>query len=363
MNFLSLRPYLDTTVAGLGVSRQPIIKILGPDPSTQCALATFGAALSDGLEATGVSADVAATPEELNGGDVAVIHYECGEDVDGVDVVEVIAGLRVPSIVIIHSLYKDPAPQQRSALEAIVSAADHVVVMSRAAHERLNLEYTVDRRKVSTIPHGATVAHVQVKRSGRPTLLTFGLLRPGKGIERVIDAMEALRGVPGNPRYLVVGRTDPKVLAAEGEAYRESLIERAKSRGVAGSVTIDANYRSTATLSALIQSSAAVVLPHDSTDQVTSGVLVDAMANGRPIVTTAFPHAVELLSGGAGIIVPHDDPEAMVSTLHRVLTQPRLAGSMAAEARLVAPTLAWPVVADAYLALAQRLVAERRALV
>ena len=53
--------------------------------------------------------------------------------------------------------------------------------------------------------------------------------------------------------------------------------------------------------------------------------------------TTAFPHAVELLSGGAGIVVDHDDPDAMASALHRVLTQPRLAGSMASEARLLAP--------------------------
>ena len=56
-------------------------------------------------------------------------------------------------------------------------------------------------------------------------------------------------------------------------------------------------------LTALVQSSAVVVLPYDSTDQVTSGVLVDAIAAGRPVVATAFPHAVELLGSGAGIVV------------------------------------------------------------
>ena len=88
------------------------------------------------------------------------------------------------------------------------------------------------------------------------------------------------------------------------------------------------------------------MLPYDSTDQVTSGVLVDAIACGRPVVATAFPHAVELLGSGAGIVVDHDDPDALASALRRVLTQPRLAGSMAAEARRLAPEMAWPVVAE-----------------
>ncbi len=82
-------------------------------------------------------------------------------------------------------------------------------------------------------------------------------------------------------------------------------------------------------------------------------MLVDAIANGRPVVATAFPHAVELLSSGAGIVVDHDDPDALSTALREVITQPRLAGAMAAEARRLAPAMAWTVVADAYKAVAQ----------
>ena len=202
-----------------------------------------------------------------------------------------------------------------------------------------------------------------MKRSGRPTLLTWGLLGPGKGIERVIEAMGSLRELDGPPRYLIAGRTHPKVLAADGEAYRDARAEQARRTGVADSVCFDANYRDVSSLTALVRSSAVVVLPYDSTDQVTSGVLVDAIASGRPVVATAFPHAVELLASGAGIVVDHDDPAALASALRRLLTDPRLAGSMAAEARRLAPAMAWPVVANAYLALAQRILAKRQAMV
>ena len=377
---------------GQGFSGPPSFGILSTYPPTPCGLATFSAALSDALYANGTDVSVvrvadgspsssgrvigelvngsapsaAACADLLNRSDVAVIQHEYGiyGGVDGDEVVDIIDGLHVPSIVVAHTILKDPTRHQRSVLEAIAAMADQVVVMSEVARQRLCLGFDVDRRKVATILHGATVpSSPAVKRPSRPTVLTWGLMGPGKGIERVIEAMGSLNDLPGRPRYLVAGRTHPKVLAADGEAYRDARIEQARRTGVTDSVCFDAGYRDASMLSALIQSASVVVLPYDSADQVTSGVLVDAVASGRPVVATAFPHAVELLCTGAGIVVGHDDPGALASALRRVLTEPRLAGSMAAEARRLAPEMAWPVVASAYLRLADRLLTERRALV
>jgi len=186
-------------------------------------------------------------------------------------------------------------------------------------------------------------------------MLTPGLLRPGKGIERVIEAMKSLHCLPGRPQYLVAGPTHPLVLAVDGEAYRNARIDQALRGGVANSVSFETGYRNVAMLSALVQSAAVVVLPYDSTDEVSSSALVDAVAGGRPVVATAFPHAIELLASGAGLVVAHEDPDSLASALRRVLTEPRLAGAMAAEARRLAPDLAWPIVAGAYLRLARRI--------
>jgi polysaccharide biosynthesis protein PslF len=379
-------------LVGQGPSGPTSFGILSTYPPTPCGLATFSAALSEGLSANGSdvsvvrvadgsvsssarvigelvngsATSVTATSELLNESDIAVVQHEYGiyGGVDGDEVVDIIGGLHIPLIVVAHTVLKDPTPHQRSVLETIAAMADQVVVMSEAARQRLCLGFDVDRRKVTTIAHGATVLRTTpVMRSGRPTLLTWGLLGPGKGIERVIEAMGSLRELHGRPRYLIAGRTHPKVLAADGEAYRDARAEQARRTGVADSVCFDANYRDVSSLTALVRSSAVVVLPYDSTEQVTSGVLVDAIASGRPVVATAFPHAVELLGSGAGIVVDHDDPDALTSALRRVLTDPRLAGSMAAEARRLAPTMAWPVVANAYLVLAHRIFAKRRALV
>nr|WP_308206212.1 glycosyltransferase [Mycolicibacterium madagascariense] len=366
----------------------PSIGMLTTFPPTPCGLATFSAGLAHGLSAKGCdvgvvrvadgqeassaavvgefvpgsSASIAGCVELLNQRDVAVLQHDF--DLYGDAVLDVIDDLRVPAIVVAHDVPKHPSAQQLSLMRAMVAKAGRVVAMSEAATDRLCLDYAVDRRKVVAIHRGATLPTVApLKRAGRPTLLTWGLMGPGKGVERVIDAMASLKELRGQPRYLVAGATHPRVLATEGEAYRESCVERARATGVAGAVGFDSIYRSTASLAALIQTSAAVVLPYDSTDQANSGVLVDALAAGRPVVATAFPHAVELLGSGAGVVVDHDDPDALLLALRRMLTDPRMTGDMAAEARRLAPSMGWPVAASAYLDLVRRVVSERTAMV
>jgi len=381
------------TKFGGGRLRIPSFGILSTYPPTACGMATFSTALADGLIANGAEVSivrvadgspasskrvigelvngsphsVAASSELLNRCDVAIVHHEYGlyGGADGDEVLDVLAGLQIPSIVIAHTILSDPTSHQRSTLVAVAAMADHVIVMSDAARARLCTSFDVDPAIVMTIPHGAAIptGRAPHEPGARPTILTCGLIGPGKGIERVIDAMRSLQSLAVRPRYLVAGQTHPKVLAANGEAYRHALVERALRNGVASSVFFDAAYRDVASHTALIQSSAVVVLPYDSTDQVTSGVLAAAIAAGRPVVATAFPHAVELLASGAGMIVDRDDPAALVSALRRVLVEPGLADRMAAEASRLAPSMCWPVVAGAYVNLANRLLSKDPALV
>jgi glycosyltransferase involved in cell wall biosynthesis len=365
-------------------SYTPSFGMLGTYAPTVCGLATFSEALADGLTVKGANVNVvriadgdvstaphvvgelvngsarsiAATAELLNQSDVALIQHEYGiyGGPDGAEIVQIMAGLRVPSIVVVHTVLKNPTKQQLSVLESVMASADQVIVMSEVARQRLYAGFAVDHHKVTVIPHGAALPTTNgVQRPQRPTVLTWGLLGPGKGIERVIDAMASLTSLPDPPRYVIAGRTHPKVLAAQGDRYREALVAQAKRVGVADSVSFDAVYRTPQELTALIQTASVVVLPYDSKDQVTSGVLVDSLASGRPIVATAFPHAVELLGSGAGTIVAHDDPDALVAALRELLTDPHAAASMATEARQLAPTIAWPVVVNAYISEAQRL--------
>lgn len=375
-----------------GNSRARSFGIVSTFPPTSCGIATFSAALATGLIANGRSVDVvrcgpspefedslvvhsitSTTPPQraaidaLNATDVVIVQHEYGlyDGPDGETLVDLIADIKVPIVVVAHTVLTGPSPNQRRVLEALCAAAAATVVMTETAQTRLLDGFDVDDTKVVLIPHGAAIPHGEPsgprRRGSQPArLLTWGLLGPGKGIEWAIDSLAALGDLHPHPEYVIAGATHPKIREKQGETYREMLVDRATVSTSAAHVTFDDTYRDLISLAELIQSADLVVLPYDSCDQVTSGVLVDAVAAGRPVVSTAFPHAVELLSTGAGIVVPQRDPIALGAAIRRVVTDPQLAASMAAEARRLAPGLSWHAVARQYAELGERLVSVRQ---
>ena len=239
-------------------------------------------------------------------------------------------------------------------IEQLSAEARRVVVQSGAARDRLVERYAVVAEDVLVIPHGARLnLSTEGARPGRraQVVLTWGLLGPDKGIEWGIDAIALLRHLDPAPRYVVLGQTHPRILEAAGEAYRDSLVEHAAALGVGDLVEFDNAYHDTPSLLARVRGADIVLLPYRSRDQVVSGVLVEALASGKPVVATGFPHAEELLDEGSGLIVPHEDAEAIADALRAYLTEPALAARAAVVARRQAQALRWEAVADSYLAL------------
>ena len=131
-------------------------------------------------------------------------------------------------------------------------------------------------------------------------MLTWGLIGPGKGLEYGIEAMRHLRDLEPAPVYLIAGETHPKVLARDGERYREGLMKQAADLGIGDNVVFEDTYLDGPSLRALARSADIILLPYESRQQICSGVLVEAVSTGKPVVATAFPHAVELLSSACG---------------------------------------------------------------
>ena len=370
-------------------------------PPTPCGLATFNAALATHLNATtgrcgvvrllaedGPARDTAAggvtldrkapravhtwrtgkpggwtaAANALNRFDVAIVQHEYGiyPGDAGAEVLPLLRALKVPTIVVLHTVLTTPDPLQRSVLERIAATADALVTMTDTARRRLVEGYRVDPAKVSVIPHGAA-SHTGTPPPDphdRPHLLTWGLIGPGKGIEWALRALAELTDLDPMPTFTVAGRTHPKVLEQQGDAYRESLLKLAANLGVADAVRWNDAYLDQVTLNRLIRSADVVVLPYDSTEQVTSGVLIEAVGAGIPVVATEFPHAVELLADGPGLLVPHQDPQAIAAAVRHLLAKPDVAAGLTGLAG--GPTLRWPAVAARYQSLAAKLLADRR---
>jgi glycosyltransferase involved in cell wall biosynthesis len=289
---------------------------------------------------------------EINLTDASILQHAYGiyGGADGEEALALLDAIRVPRMIVLHTVPTNLSWRRRWVLQAALDRAEAIVLMTDAARDRLMAQYQVSAAKLHVIPHGAhrIGATPPARRPGRPIVLTWGLLGPGKGIEWGIEAMRELRGLDPVPLYVVAGQTHPRELAHEGEAYRERLHALVRHRGLRGHVYFDDRYHPTASLGRLIAAANVVLLPYDCSDQVTSGVLSEAVAAGLPVVATPFPHAVELLAGGAGRLVPYRDPAAIAAALRTALSPGEAASRMREAAARSAPALHWPAVADRY---------------
>lgn len=360
----------------------PSIGFVSTFPPTVCGIATYTASLVAAIEdrtpgiQTGVvglgSSPTATTSSPvamhhrtgdltslrnatriLNRFDTVSIQHEFGiwGDRDGVEVLDFMSRLAVPTAVTLHTVLREPTQNQRTIMDGICDLAERVVVMSQTASTRLVERYGVDPARISVIPHGADpeFGGPSLVTDGRPLILTWGLIGPGKGLEWAIKALAEIADMKPLPRYLIVGATHPQVLKETGEAYRDSLKARIEDLGLSSMVEFDDRYLDRRDLALLVRSADVVVLPYESDEQVTSGVLVEAIAASKPVVATRFPHAVEVLSDGAGSVVPFGEPHRIGEELRRVLSDRPARELMGLRARQLATDWYWPTVGKRYV--------------
>ena len=362
-------------------------------PPTRCGIATFTESLIGGLARirggtidTGVirmvtewdvsisldpeivaETDVAtpdwAVPIETwcKGFDLLWIQHEFGifgAD-DGGSVLDLCRRSPLPVATTLHTVMVSPSDRQRTIIERLGDASEVVVVMSKQAQRRLIESYDIDGEKVQVVPHGSQFSprrrHSE-HRLSRPTIVNWGLIGPGKGLETAIRALALLRHLGSPPRLVIRGATHPNVKRREGEAYRDGLVDLIGELGLQRSVVMSDEYLTPTELESLIHSADMALIPYDTIEQVTSGVLVDAIGAGLPVVATAFPHSLELLSSGAGRVVPQQNPKAMAAAIEALLTDPSAMADAGDEAMRVGRDFAWPRVAFKYERLGRQVV-------
>lgn len=290
----------------------------------------------------------------ISAADAVILQHEYGlyGPDDGIAVLDLVARIDAPLITVVHTVRPAPSPRQRTIIE-FLGEAGVLVVLSEVARQQLLEAHQVDPAGVYVIPHGSSWTPAAVPERLRRRLITWGLLGPGKGIERALEAVAQLKLDPP-VTYDIVGQTHPNVLARQGRAYRDSLEKLARGLGLDRRVRFVDRYVSDAELEKRVAASDVVVLPYDNEEQVCSGVLTDAVALGRPVVATAFPHALEFARRGCGRAVEHR-PGALAASLEELLTDDTSYRMAVTAAGAVSPSLSWSRVALAYVDLVDHL--------
>ena len=312
--------------------------------------------------------------------DVVLVEHEYG--IFGGDVGEFVVTLAeeltVPLVVTLHTVLSDPTPQQAATLRALCAQATLVTVFTETASRMVTEAGLVDAERVRVVPHGApelltlaaspvdgetttpSVAHLldrignDTRRTmdrleGRTVLATFGLISASKGLEQVVHALPTIIARHPDVVYLIAGQTHPEVIKHEGESYRLCLERLVRDLDLTDHVQFLDRFLSESELAVLLTKTTLYLTPYRSREQIVSGALTFAVAAGCPVVSTPYLYAEDLLSSGAGVLVPFGDPGAWATAVIDLLNSPDRLAEAAAEARRVGADLSWPSVGKATL--------------
>jgi glycosyltransferase involved in cell wall biosynthesis len=235
--------------------------------------------------------------------------------------------LRKPSVFTAHDLLPRRTAGKQELWRRLLDRFDRVVVHSERGRETL-AELGVDAR---VIPHPVFPSDPERRDDGR-TVLSFGVIRPYKGLGAAIEAVRRA----GNARLVVAG--DP--LEPIGP-YRE------QARGV--DVDWRLGYLPQADVDRALGDATIAVFPYaPELDQ--SGALLRALGAGVPAVAYDVGGVAEpVRTFGAGRVVPAGDVEALADAVRELLSDSGALETARAGARRARETLTWDASARAHL--------------
>ncbi len=256
------------------------------------------------------------------------------------------SGAPRPLVLTAHDvLPREPRPGQLAAQRRLYERFDAIVVHSAHGRARLTGELGVDPAGVHVIPHGA-FAHLAdcppqppPFQTDKPVVLCFGLMRPYKGIDLLLDAW---RGVD-----------DAELWIAGMPKFDISPLRRAPPPNV----RFVPRFIGDTELPAYFQRADLVVLPYRDIDQ--SGVLFTALAFGVPSLLSDVGGFPEVAATGAARTFPAGDVPALHAALRELLSDPAALSSMAEQARAAAAgPYSWDEIARRTLGLYETLLGE-----
>jgi glycosyltransferase involved in cell wall biosynthesis len=258
-----------------------------------------------------------------------------------------------PLVLTAHDvLPREPRAGQLGAQRRLYDRFDAIVVHSEHGRARLIEELGADPDRVHVIPHGV-LAHLAERAAGepapspsletdKPVVLMFGLMRPYKGIDVLLDAWRGMDGqAPIEDAELwIVGMPRMDISALRASAP--------------GGVLFDPGFVDDAQLHAYFERADLVVLPYLQADQ--SGVLFTALAFGKPLLLSDVGGFPEMAASGAARIVPAGDARALGDALRELLADRATLTEMCVRARAAAHgRYSWEAIAQAHVELYQRL--------
>jgi glycosyltransferase involved in cell wall biosynthesis len=255
-----------------------------------------------------------------------------------------------PRILTTHGTLRGPPPGW--AVRRTYGRMDAVVALSEYGAAKLRDQARVPEERVRVIPHGPLdyVSRIpapaplpaELNSTDRPVVLFFGIVRPYKGVDVLLDAFREL------------GHEDAELWVV-GRILGIDLADlHARARRASSPVRFVSRFIDDREIPALFERADLVVLPYREAEQ--SGVLYLALAFGKPIVMSSVGGFPEVAAHGAGRLVPPGDSRELAAAISDLLEEPEERERLAAAAAAAASgPYSWERIADAHLDLYREL--------
>jgi glycosyltransferase involved in cell wall biosynthesis len=257
--------------------------------------------------------------------------------------------LSKPVIIVFHTVLPHPDEQLISEIQRIAAVCKAIIVMTHNSAGILTTDYGLSRQKISVIAHGThLVPHLSKKSlkikyglKGRKVLTTFGLLSSGKSIETTLEALPAIIKTSPEVVFLVIGKTHPEVVKAEGEVYREMLEQKVKEYAIQDHVIFINKFLPLTELLEYLQLTDIYLFTTNDPNQAVSGTFAYAMSCACPIISTPIPHAREFLTQDTGIIFDFRNSQQLANGVMRLLNDEPLRRSISSNTLEKIVSTAW----------------------
>jgi glycosyltransferase involved in cell wall biosynthesis len=304
-----------------------------------------------------------AAADKINGSkiDVVNIQHEFGlyKGNFGSYILEFMRRVRKPIVTTLHTILPNPPPGMRDVVKDLYALSDAVVSSANAGIELLNNTYGLDKKKLTLIPHGVPSVpfidtNLPKKRlglSGKFVIASYGLINPDKGIENVIEALPSVIDVNPDKEilYMVVGASHPALDEKVRQRYRDKLDSLINRLGLAKNVVFVQRYLPNREMIAHFLATDICAVTNTNPNQVSSGVLSQAIGCGKSIVATEFTHAVEVLSNGRGLLTKFNCPEDTAEKINLLVGDDELRNAISRQVYEYAQSITWDKIAGRYL--------------
>ncbi len=293
--------------------------------------------------------------------DVINIQHEFGlyKGDFGCYVLEFMRRVRKPIVTTFHTVIPNPPSRMREVVKDIYALSDRVIVSANAGIDLLHNKFGLDKTQLTMVPHGVPQVPKLVdtefaKRglglAGKFVIASYGLINPDKGIEYVIQALPSI--IEANPReditYMIVGEHHPALDRKVRELYKEKIDGLVKELGVSRNVRFVERYLSNKDMIRHFLATDVCAVTNMNPDQISSGVLSQAIGCGRSIVATKFAHATEALSNGRGLFVEFGDPEDIAEKINLLVADAELRKTLSHRVHVYGRALTWDQIARRY---------------